>query len=260
MQNNQQNQIASAILIVGILIAGAILLKGGRVPEPTDNYIQNSYVGLDRIDTGLDRTLGKTQAKVTVIEYADFQCPFCGVFFKNTEGVIVNNYVKTGKARFIYRDYAFLGPESERSAEAARCAGDQGKFWEYHDYLFGHQNGENQGNFSDLNLETFATKIKGLETNAFNKCLDSGKHAQEVADSVSAGMAESVNGTPRTFISAGKELTVAQISEINQIIKNLNLPANVSAPITMNSNKNTVSINGALPTNVVTKVIDVLEE
>jgi protein-disulfide isomerase len=63
---------------------------------------------------------------------------------------MINDYVKTGKMLFVYRDFPFLGTESFKSAEAARCAGDQGKFWEYHDYLYSHQNGENEGAFSDV--------------------------------------------------------------------------------------------------------------
>jgi protein-disulfide isomerase len=67
--------------------------------------------------------------------------------------------VKNGQVQYIYRDFAFLGTESEKASEAARCAADQGKFWQYHDYLFTHQNGENQGNFSSLNLKLFAKEL-----------------------------------------------------------------------------------------------------
>jgi len=112
---------------------------------------------------------------------------------------IMNDYVKNGSVQIVYRDWAFLGPESVQSAEAARCAGDQGKFWEYHDYLYNHQNGENKGSFSDPNLKSFA-KTLGLETIAFNQCLDSGKYAQAVADSKTEGIAAGVTGTPKGFI------------------------------------------------------------
>ena len=95
--------------------------------------------------------------------YEDFQCPFCGKFDRESEQMVRNTYVADGRVKFVYRDFAFLGPESIKAAEAARCAGDQGKFWEYHDYLFSHQNGENQGGFADPKLKSFAV---GLGLNA----------------------------------------------------------------------------------------------
>ncbi|MDO8659873.1 MAG: thioredoxin domain-containing protein, partial [Candidatus Parcubacteria bacterium] len=99
----------------------------------------------------------------------------------------------------VYRDYAFLGPESVKSAEAARCAGDQEKFWEYHDYLYSHQNGENKGAFADANLKSFAKKI-GLDSASFDKCLDDGKYTQAVADAKTEGNTAGVTGTPKGFI------------------------------------------------------------
>ena len=87
--------------------------------------------------------LGDAGAKVTIVEFADFQCPFCGRFQQTVYPQIKSDYIDTGKAAFIYQDFSFLGEESTVAAEAAKCAGDQGKFWEYHDYLFTHQKGEN---------------------------------------------------------------------------------------------------------------------
>ena len=107
-----------------------------------------------------DFTLGNPQAKVALVLYEDFQCPFCGRFFGDSEKSIRDTYVTNGSVQLVYRDFAFLGPESIKASEAARCAGDQGKFWQYHDYLFTHQNGENQGNFSSLNLKLFAKEME----------------------------------------------------------------------------------------------------
>jgi protein-disulfide isomerase len=131
--------------------------------------------------------------------YEDFQCPWCGRFVSESEQVVRDNYVKNGSVQFVFRDFAFLGPESEGAAEAARCAGDQGQFWQYHDYLFAHQGRENQGAFSADNLKSFA-EILGLDKGAFAKCLDSGKYAQAVADSKTAGESAGVTGTPKGFI------------------------------------------------------------
>jgi protein-disulfide isomerase len=229
MQNNDQKPIIGAIIIVGVLIAGAILLKGSNPPiakgpaesspifnqcldslkyaqavtnstndgknagvnstpqgfilkndkvvdtidgaisteaikQKIDNALAgNAGVGMANIKldptSNSDFILGSSKAPVTVIEYSDFQCPFCGKFFRETEQTLIDSYIKEGKIRFAHRDFAFLGDESTAAAEAARCAGDQDKFWEYHDYLYNHQNGENQGNFSNINLKSFAASL-----------------------------------------------------------------------------------------------------
>ncbi|MFZ1019745.1 MAG: thioredoxin domain-containing protein [Minisyncoccia bacterium] len=222
MQNNNQNGIVGAIIVAGVLIAGAILLKGSHSPTQVNPSAGGN--GIPITTTALapvgptDRTLGNPNAKVALVMYEDFQCVYCGAISgsqPNTPLIqslkqndptwtpfmpeIVNNYVKNGSVLLVYRDYAFLGPESAEAAQAARCAGDQGQFWEYHDYLFAHQKGENQGAFSNPNLESFA-KILGLNTINFNQCLDSGKYAQAVAASKAEGDAAGVTGTPKGFI------------------------------------------------------------
>ncbi len=199
--SNNQQQIAGAIIIAGIFIAGAILLKGNApVPSvaPGTNGATPTTVTISPVSQQ-DRILGNPDAKLTLVIYEDFQCPFCGRFFKDSEQSIRENYVNKGLVQIVYRDYAFLGPESVKSAEAARCAGDQGKFWEYHDYLFTHQNGENQGGFADPNLKSFAGTL-GLDTKTFNQCLDGGKYAKAVSDSTTEGGNDGVRGTPKGFI------------------------------------------------------------
>jgi protein-disulfide isomerase len=110
--------------------------------------------------------------------------------------------------RFGYFNFAFLGDESQWAAEAAECAGDQDAYWEYHDYLFSHQNGENQGAFSKDNLKGFAEDM-GLETEAFNTCLDSGKYTQFVADQTDIARQLGVQSTP-TFAVNGQPVVGAQ--------------------------------------------------
>jgi protein-disulfide isomerase len=110
--------------------------------------------------------------------------------------------------RFGYFNFAFLGDESGWAAEAAECAGEQNAFWEYHDYLFSHQNGENQGSFSKDNLKGFAATL-GLDTTAFNTCLDSGKYTQFVQDQTNLARQLGVQSTP-TFAVNGQGVTGAQ--------------------------------------------------
>ena len=118
--------------------------------------------------------------------------------------------METGKVRFGYFNFAFLGDESQWAAEAAECAGDQNEnaFWDFHDYLFSHQNGENKGAFSKDNLKGFAATMS-LDTKAFNECLDSGKYTQLVKDQTDFARSLGVQSTP-TFILNGKGIVGAQ--------------------------------------------------
>lgn len=150
------------------------------------------------ISTGFSK--GDPNAKVIFIEFADYQCPFCERFFTQTEPQLLKGYVDTGKVRFVYHDLAFLGQESIWAAEAARCAGDQGKYWDYHDYLFKSQGQENSGAFSKDNLKKFA-KAVGLNQSQFDACLDSEKHKDEVNKAVQGAQAAGVSSTPTTFIN-----------------------------------------------------------
>jgi protein-disulfide isomerase len=201
MEDNKKNKISIslAIIVVGVLIAGAILLRGNKPAEqkiPTDDS-STDQVEIKGISAG-DFILGNPNAEVVMIEYADYQCPYCGKFFTETVEPIIKKYVDTGKIAYVFRDFAFLGPESIKTAEAASCANDQGKYWEYHNYIFTHQNGENKGSFADKNLKAFAETL-GLETNQFNTCLDSGKYTEAVKTSTTLGGAGGVNGTPHSF-------------------------------------------------------------
>lgn len=143
--------------------------------------------------------IGDPNAPVKLAEYSDFQCPYCARFSHETEPQLLDAYVATGKVYFTYHSVGeFIGPESVAAAEAAYCAGDQGKFWEYHDMIFANQNGENQGWFSDRRLAAFAETL-GLDVNEFNSCYNSGKYADLVNKDFADGRDAGVQSTP-TFI------------------------------------------------------------
>ncbi len=152
------------------------------------------------VNVGHLPALGNKNAPVTVIEFSDFQCPFCKNWHETVAPDLKSDYINTGKVKFYFRHYAFLGDESTWAAEASECANEQGKFWEYHDYLFSHQGGENQGDFSKANLEGFAAQL-GLNTTQFNSCLETDKYTQKVKDDLAAGQKVGVQGTPSTFIN-----------------------------------------------------------
>jgi len=157
---------------------------------------------------------GDPNAPVTINEFTDFQCPFCGRFFASTEPQIDEAYIQSGKVRLGYWNFAFLGDESTWAAESAECAADQDKFWEYHDILYASQSGENQGAFNKDNLKKFAEEL-GLDTQTFNECLDSGKYTSLIQDDTSTSSALGVQSTP-TFLINGQEVVGAQPFEVFQ--------------------------------------------
>ncbi len=253
MKMNNQSQIAGAIIRAGLIIAGAVLLKSNSAPAPAQTSNPIVAITLAPISAA-DRVLGSPDAKLKLVMYEDFQCPFCGKFVADAEQMVKSTYVANNQVEFVYRDYAFLGAESVSSAEAARCAEDQGQFWQYHDYLFAHQAGENQGGFSNSKLEGFA-KTLGLNTTTFNQCLASGQHTKDVTDSTNEGKTAGVQGTPKGFIITQKDIST---STQTAIIKSLNLPAGIPAPVSFYTDKKIMSMDGALPSVMVKGIIDIL--
>lgn len=207
-----------AAFLIGVLVTKVQYLEKGQatgtaaVPSaqaPAQQPQQGLQPG-QKVDvaTGSLPALGKENAKVTVIEFADFQCPFCEKWFTESGKNLIKDYVDTGKVKFYYRHFAFLGEESNWAAEASYCANDQGKFWDFHDYLFNHQQGENQGAFTKDKLKGFAATL-GLNTSTFNSCLDGGKYTKAVTDDTAAGQKAGVSGTPTTFVN-GQAMVGAQ--------------------------------------------------
>lgn len=131
-----------AFLINGRLLSGAVPFE--QFKSVIDEELSGSAPASTQrvtVANGDLPVLGNTSAKVTLVEFSDYQCPFCGRHFTQTEPQLKKEYIDTGKVRFYYRDFPLsqihLG--AEKGAEAARCAGDQGKYWEYHDIVFQNQ-------------------------------------------------------------------------------------------------------------------------
>ena len=144
---------------------------------------------------------GPADAAVTIIEFADFQCGFCGRA-RPTTTELLEKYPDT--VRFVFRDYPIpKHPRAARMSEGANCAGDQDKYWEYFDHLF-----DNPRKTTDEDLKAHAEAL-GLDTAAFNECLESSKYAEEVAKDLEDGAAAGVSGTPAFFVN-GRMLSGAQ--------------------------------------------------
>ncbi len=152
--------------------------------------------------------LGDPDAPIVIIEFSDFQCPYCGKFFEQTEPALIREYVETGKVQFVYKHFAFLGKASIAAAQASECAADQGAFWPYHDRLFDAQSGENGGAFSQDNLIVMARDL-GLDVARFEPCLRNGETLARVETDQQEAARAGLRGTP-TFIVNGQPLYGAQ--------------------------------------------------
>ncbi len=137
------------------------------------------------------RTRGNPQAPITLVEYSDFTCGFCVKFFRETWPRIREKYIETGKVRFLYRDFprALQGPGVD-AAVAARCAGDQGRYWQMHDRLF-----TNGGRFDEAAFQHHAKAI-GLDQPLFMKCREEARHRGPVFQDRSEGVRLGFRGTP----------------------------------------------------------------
>jgi len=210
-----------AILVAAAMVSGSVLYVGsGGLPAANigDTVVpvaqDDAPVAIEdpsELFSDKDASVGNENAKVTIVEFSDFQCPFCRSFFNGTYSELKKEYIDTGKARLVFRHYPLPFHDAARpSAIAAECAGDQGKFWQMHDKIFAEQEKKGTGTvaYGVAELKTWAAQI-GLNTGQFNTCLDSEKYGEKVDADTSAGSAYGVNGTPSFFIN-GKLLVGAQ--------------------------------------------------
>ncbi|MGZ6270837.1 MAG: DsbA family protein [Candidatus Limnocylindrales bacterium] len=186
----------AAIVVAAILIGALVLLN--RPTGASDPIVAPSVTSPPALAN--DRTLGDPNAPVTIDVWSDFQCPNCETYTTQVEPKIVDAYVSTGKAKIVYHDLIVIGPESIDAATAARCAGEQGQFWAYHDYLFANQGAENSGAFSRDRLVAIADELK-LDQAAFTKCLDDGTARSQVEAEDAAGKAKGIDSTPTITVN-----------------------------------------------------------
>jgi protein-disulfide isomerase len=213
--------IGLAMLALG-LAAGYWLRSGGALPflpaapvaaaeataKPAGDGSAARQAFMNTLVSQTRHFQGDPNAPVTMIEFADFQCPYCGRHASGTQRLIDSQYVQAGQVRFGYWHMAFLGDESVWSAAASECANDQNAFWKYHDKLFASQSGENQGAFSKDNLKKFAAEL-GLNTQTFGDCVDSAKYEAQVQADTEAARQIGWSSTP-SFVINGQGLVGAQ--------------------------------------------------
>ena len=211
---------------IGIAIAaGSIVLffvfdHNGQTNDNSSKIIQpenidqtktsGSKIDLSLFSAKATTLLGSPSATVTLIEFGDYQCFYCNKFFHNTESGIVKNYLDTGKVKMIFKDYTIIGEDSLSAAHASHCANEKGKFWEYHDALYNHWTGENNGWASFENLIEIA-KQTGLDEEGFRECMQEGRYDSVIEESNSHARTLGITGTPAFFVIGSNNL-VTKIS------------------------------------------------
>ncbi|MEK7138628.1 MAG: DsbA family protein [Patescibacteria group bacterium] len=197
-----------SIIIAGLLISLSVLYTSGL---PKSANVKEAVIGPKEVAVDDDAFLGNKNASVVLVEFSDFQCPFCRTFWRDTLPLIKSEYIDTGKVKFVYRDFPLsFHPGAMPAAQAAECAEEQGKFWEMHDKIFSEQDklGSGTVQFDSNDLKKWAGEV-GLDMPKFNSCFDSQKHGDEISKDQSDGQAAGVNGTPTIFVN-GQPIVGAQ--------------------------------------------------
>jgi protein-disulfide isomerase len=191
----------AAIIVVALLIAANLLTNRGIVdPEPRTYPFASGT------------SMGKDDSPVEIVEFSDFQCPFCAEFHLETLPQILENYIETGKVKFTYRNYTILGPNSFRAAKGALCAEEQSSFWLYHDYLFANQNEGDPTAFSNERLEELAESA-GLDVAKFRVCLIDDRTHSQIDDEFLMAQNAGANSTP-SFLVNGTFIRGSQSYEV----------------------------------------------
>lgn len=202
-QRQQRTFVILAVVVGALVIAGLLILPSLRASmAPVGEIVTIEPVERPQGD---GTSLGDPDAPVLIEVWEDFQCPACQAFSEQVEPSVVENYVKTGKARYVFRHYPFLddqvaSKESDQAANASMCAGEQGRFWDYHDMLFANWESENAGAFSNKRLVAFAETL-GLNMTDFNACFDDNKYKDQIDKDLADGKSAGVSGTPSLFVN-----------------------------------------------------------
>ena len=216
--------------ILGMLTNKVIYLEKATKTPPVQQVPTNRQPAVEgaaeppavvNVGVGKLPVLGNKDAKVTVVEFSDFQCPFCKRYFDDAHKQILDEYIKAGKISFYYRHYPLFSihPNAQKAAEASECANEQGKFWDYHDLLFNNQDTWSAQTGDDLSstFTDYAGQL-GIDTTQFSTCLTTGKYQQAVQNDAAEGSKAQVSGTPTFFINGTRLVGSQPFDQFKTII------------------------------------------
>ena len=215
--------VLGVVAVAGVVVVGLALRGAGGTPvsEPVDlGEIDNDEL----LELAQGAVYGDPDAPITIMEFGDYQCGWCGYFGLSVKPLVDMTYIEKGQAKLVFHDFPLSQhPHAFLAARAARCAGDQDRYFEYHDAVFRTQPDwsvmqSTAGHFKDL------ADVLGLDTRAFNACLDSDAHADLVTANLTLGMRLGVNQTPTVFVHDGensRRLAGAEFADIQAAIEAL---------------------------------------
>ena len=190
--------ILAIVVAVGIAVIAASFSSESTEPESKTHSFDPSKGS---------PILGSEDASVTIIEFGDYQCPFCKRWNENTKPLIELNYINTGKANMVFVDLAIIGPDSKDVHAGSYCAEEQGLYWEYHDYIYANQGHENDGWAKAENIKKLMPGLDGIDTKLFNECIDSKKYEGRVNDNYVEASRTGANSTPSFLIMGPNDVT-----------------------------------------------------
>lgn len=230
-ENNASTFLPAAILLAAIILGGSLIYAAVTIGGAKGVAGVGAPLGAEKQGEAPDRqrfpetfsvdlegwpSKGSLEAPVTIVEYSDFACPFCGKFWKETLPQITKEYIDTGKVRFVYKDFPVVG--GEKAAEAAHCAEEQGKYWEYHDVLFGSQE-QDRGNWANVSVHEGYARDLGLNVAQFAECFESSRYQEKVAMSTRESAQNGGTGTPFFLVNNTPVVGAQPFANFQQVIE-----------------------------------------
>lgn len=200
------------LLVLGYFIGNTLPIMSNNAKQPNVGVITSTvgqggasstakFAGSVSFDVpSIAKFRGSESARLNLVEFGDYQCPFCEKFFKETEPIIAKEYIDTGKVKFYFLDVSIVGPDSIILAQASWCANDQDKYYEYHDYVYANQGQENSGWGTPDKVKIMVKNIPGLDSEKFNSCLDSKKYESRSQQLTQFANQIGLTGTPTMFV------------------------------------------------------------
>lgn len=189
--------------LVAVLAIGALVLANRDSDSGEDLPVIVAVPGPDPSIPRDGMTIGRADAPVKLVEYGDYQCPYCAQFNSNGMPPLLDQYIASGLVQLTFVPFSFIGDESVRAAEAVACANDQGRFWEMHDGIYGNHSGENNGAYSDDRLRQIA-EFAGLDMATYDACMSDGIHENQIDTWNQQAQAAGVTSTPSFTINGGE--------------------------------------------------------
>ena len=214
--------LSAAILMAAIIISGSVLYIGqasfANIFGTASNAPANAVNAKDLIDNSI--LLGDKKAKVTIVDFSDFQCPYCRIFWEETFSQLKKDYIDTGKVNFVLKDFPLsFHPGAVPAAKGAMCANEQGKYWDMVNKIFSEQakQGQNTVQFTVDDVKNWAGQL-GLDAAKFNSCVDSNKYQSKIDKDSAEGTKLGIEGTPTFLINNTKLVGAQPFSEFKRVI------------------------------------------